>query len=656
MIPDTMLPFANHVWQSTLFVIAMWVTAFMLRKNRAAVRHSLWLVASIKFLVPFSLLAGIGSHFQWQQASLTPPPPVSMIFETISQPFSLSTLPVVSLRSTGPSDSPPAPQEASRLPAILIAVWICGTAASFFWWFMRWRQVRRGVRLATASDFIGPLRVMYGPERFEPGVFGIFRPVLLLPKGIANRLSPAQLQAVLAHELCHVRRRDNLTMAIHMTVEALFWFHPFLWWIKSRLIDEQERACDEEVLRLGSEPMVYAESLLKVCEFYVESPLTCVSGVTGSDLKERVGRIMRNQIGETLNRWTKVALVNIGIAALATPIVAGMMSASTIQPQTSQTQIRPQASRVAVIEGEVRPEVVSESSGAVEQISLLQQSAPELQAVQLPPRVAFEVASVKVRKIEDSDPRASGIQYLPGGRFTAKGVPLYALIQEAFNSRLTINIAPEVRASNESMQILMRTPFDVDAVAEKDAIPPNATAQVRNEKPRLMLQTLLSDRFKLVVHRETREDPVYAILIGSIGHKLLKAAIDETECVQRPLVRFPIDGKSCHSVQADPRTGIHGEAVAIADIAKVILYGDRLIVDRTGLSGLYNIQTSGWAVDVRPLPPDATEVQKAEFAEAADPSRPTLLSIFGGLGLRLEAQTAPVEVIEIRHVERPSEN
>jgi bla regulator protein blaR1 len=654
MIPDSMLPFANHVWQSTLFVIAMCVTAFMLRKNRAAVRHSLWLVASIKFLVPFSLLASIGSHFQWQQASVTPPPPVSMIFETISQPFSVSTLPVVPLRSTGPSSSTPAPQDASRLSATLIAVWISGVAASFFWWFMGWWQVRRAVRMATPADFIGPLRVMYGPERFEPGVFGIFRPVLLLPKGIANRLSPAQLQAVLAHELCHVRHRDNLTMAIHMTVEALFWFHPFLWWIKSRLIDEQERACDEEVIRLGSEPMVYAESLLKVCEFYVELPLTCVSGVTGSDLKERVGRIMRNQIGETLNRWTKVALVTIGIAALATPIVAGMVSASTFQSQTSPNQIRPQASRVAVIEGEVRPEGVSGSSRAEEHVTLLQQSAPEVQVAQLQPPVAFEVASVRIRTM-DSVPVPPAIQYLPGGRFVARAVPLRALIQEAYNSQL-INIAAEVRASNESMQVLARTPFDVEAVAGKDAVPPYATAQVRNEKIRLMLQTLLFDRFKLVVHRETAENPVYAIVIGNNGHRLLKAAIEETECVQRPFVRFPPDGKSCHSVQADPRTGIHGEAVAVADIAKLIWYRDRPIVDRTGLSALYNIQTNGWTVDVGPLPPDATEFQKAEFAEFADPSRPTLLSVFGGLGLRLEAQTAPVEVIEIRHIERPSEN
>ena len=73
-----------------------------------------------------------------------------------------------------------------------------------------------------------------------------------------------------------------------MVVQAIFWFHPLVWWIGARLVDERERACDEDVIRLGSEPEVYAESILKTCEFYVESPLACVAGVTGSDLKKRI--------------------------------------------------------------------------------------------------------------------------------------------------------------------------------------------------------------------------------------------------------------------------------------------------------------------------------------------------------------------------------
>ncbi len=130
---------------------------------------------------------------------------------------------------------------------------------------------------------------------------GFFRPVLLLPVGIVERLAPGQLQAVLAHELCHIARRDNLTAAIHMIVEAVFWFHPLVWWISARLMEERERACDEAVLELGSEPQVYAESILKTCEFCVESPLTCVSGVTGADLKKRIVRIMTGHMPNKLS-------------------------------------------------------------------------------------------------------------------------------------------------------------------------------------------------------------------------------------------------------------------------------------------------------------------------------------------------------------------
>ena len=87
MIPDYMRPFTNHLWQSTLFALAVWVIMLALQKNRAAVRHRLWLAASVKFLVPFSVLASIGSHFQWQTTSVAPPLPLTMIVASIGQPF-----------------------------------------------------------------------------------------------------------------------------------------------------------------------------------------------------------------------------------------------------------------------------------------------------------------------------------------------------------------------------------------------------------------------------------------------------------------------------------------------------------------------------------------------------------------------------------------
>src|SRR5262249_35922462 len=149
----------------------------------------------------------------------------------------------------------------------------------------------------------------------EPGVFSVFRTVLLLPDSIVDRLAPAELQAILAHELCHVRRRDNLAALMHMAVEAVFWFHPLVWWLGARLMDERERACDEEVLRMGSEAEAYAEGILKVCELYLQSPLRCVPGVTGANLKKRIEVIMANRPMLSLNLPKKLGLTLAGILA-----------------------------------------------------------------------------------------------------------------------------------------------------------------------------------------------------------------------------------------------------------------------------------------------------------------------------------------------------
>src|SRR5690606_12845832 len=94
-----------------------------------------------------------------------------------------------------------------------------------------------------------------------------------------ERLSPPQLRAVLEHEICHVRRRDNLTAAVHMLVESLFWFHPLVWWIGARLLDEREQACDEAVIAAGIDRDAYGEGILEVCRYCIESPLPCAAGV-----------------------------------------------------------------------------------------------------------------------------------------------------------------------------------------------------------------------------------------------------------------------------------------------------------------------------------------------------------------------------------------
>jgi len=335
-----LLPVANHLWQSTLFGIAIWVVTLALRRNQAKVRHRLWLAASVKFLIPFALLASLGSLIPTGPSPIAPSVQIVAVVETISEPFAASdpqpayVQPVEPVPSLQPAES--------LIPTFAVALWALGFIGNLLWWFLRWLQVRRTVQRGTPLDLDThglPVRMIKHAKQMEPGVFGVFRPVLILPEGITERLSTAELQSVIAHERCHIRRCDNSATAVHMFVETIFWFHPLVWWIKARLIDEQERACDEEVLARGVDPQVYAESILKICKLYVDSPLACVAGIAGSNLKHRIENIMRCRIGLRLG-FARATLITLGaIVALVSPVVVGMVQARVARPEAQLPSI-----------------------------------------------------------------------------------------------------------------------------------------------------------------------------------------------------------------------------------------------------------------------------------------------------------------------------
>jgi bla regulator protein BlaR1 len=568
----------SHLWVSTLFAGVVGLLTLALRNNPARVRHWMWLAASIKFLIPFSLLVSLGSQFGWRTAA---PSQLSWVSSGVEQ-FSA---PEVHLAARGVTAS-------VAWPAIAGAVWLGGCAAVLIAWCIRWRRVRLAMRSASPLRLNVPIDAMSSPALLEPGVFGIRKPVLLLPDGITERLTAEQLDSIVAHEMCHVRRGDNLAAAIHMVVEAVFWFHPLVWWIGARLVEERERACDEEVLRLGNEPEVYAESILKVCRLYLESPLECVSGVTGSDLKKRIEGIMTRGIALELDLTRRVLLGVAGFAAIAGPVAVGVFNAPPMQAQ-SQSE----------------------------------------------PRLAFEVASVKSNKSEVRS--GMGFEFA-NGRLSAKNMPLLFLISTAYSvpfqgPRLKV-LAGEAVGER----------YDIEATAESGAIPAGASKLVREAKMKLMLQALLEDRFKLKMLRETKEIPVYAVVVAKNGPKLTKAKIEEKDC--------PEGGSSpdrCHQFAGGMGRGLHATAVTMADLVQAVSnWADRPVVDRTGLEGLFEINTEGWTPMI-PRPPGGNEEEGRAFA---DPARPTLYMIFDRLGLKMEASKAPIEMFTVEHVEKPTEN
>lgn len=303
----------DHLWQSTLFAVGLGLLTFVFHKHRAAVRYGLWFAASAKFLLPFSVLVALGESLSRPVLLAHPNAGAFAPLMTAAAPF---------------SDSPSAVMAAEvhrlHLTSLLFTVWIGGFAVLSVIWLVRWAYLNALVRAGRDIGALPGLPMKVTPARIEPGLVGILHPILLLPEGILERLSREEMAAIHAHEQCHRRRGDNLTAAIHTLITNLFWFHPLLWWLGGRLLEERERACDESVLNAGNDPAIYAGSILKVCAQYLSFPLACTLGGSGANLKRRVEAIMDSRRALRLTTAWK-SLLTAGIAiVIAAPILIGL--------------------------------------------------------------------------------------------------------------------------------------------------------------------------------------------------------------------------------------------------------------------------------------------------------------------------------------------
>jgi uncharacterized protein (TIGR03435 family) len=626
-----------HLWQSTAFALAAGLLALVLRRNGAKVRYRVWLAASVKFLIPFAVLVELGSHVAWRHsADVTP----MQVTASIEAPADSPILPP-------PLISAPATGSTPGNPAILYAVWAAGTLLVAGRRWIEWRSIRRAVRAAAPLDLALPIRAVCSREFAEPGLFGIFRPVLLLPEGIREQLSVAQFDAMIAHELAHLRRRDNLATALHMAVEAAFWFHPLVWWIGGRLLEERERACDEEVLRSGSTAEEYAEGILRMCELYVASP-RIVSGITGSNLKRRIEQIVSGSAAVGLSAAKKSALAAAGAAAVLAPLLAGMWNAPAIQAQSDRPAVKFEVESVkpcqsAGDDGAGRGGKKGVGGGR------LMRWAPD--------RLHWECGSV-ANMIRDAylaypegkpwrhhtreEPSASS----RGGENRGclgcgQGVPPYS--ERYF--RDPIKGAPAWTESDR---------YTIDAKAES----PSTPEMMRGP----MMQALLEKRFQLKLHREGREVPVYELSVAAGGAKLTPSTegsceiFDPTTQPDRFKPGAPMH-RMCGSVlspASNPGTDFPG--TSLAGLCRYFsMMFDRDVVDKTGITGLYEIHVDAkQAMISEPRPPDDDGPHPAVTDRGLTAKR--FQAALPKIGLKLTAAKGTAAFLVIDHVERPTPN
>jgi len=269
-------------------------------------------------------------------------------------------------------------------------------------------------------------------------------------------------------------------------------------------------------------------------------------------------------------------------------------------------------------------------------LTLLAAGVPRAQAPD--PAAAFDVASVKLNK--EGGP--SSVRVMPGGMLTVTNNNLRNIIRNAWNiTNDQIVGGPDWLDSDR---------FDITAKASRP---------FAQEQARAMLQALLADRFGLVTHGETRELPVYLLVLarkdGALGPQMKKAEVDcaalfaSVAAGGKMPERLPNGNLPCGISVRGGQGLVTGNGVAMEQLARNLVGGvGRIVVDKTGLPGYYDFNLT-FAPEGPPPPPGAPA------GPAPDPGAPSLFTAMQEqLGLKLEPGRAPISVLVIDRAQRPA--
>ena len=269
-------------------------------------------------------------------------------------------------------------------------------------------------------------------------------------------------------------------------------------------------------------------------------------------------------------------------------------------------------------------------------LTLVAAGVPRAQAPD--PAAAFDVASVKLNK--EGGP--SSVRVMPGGMLTVTNNNLRNIIRNAWNiTNDQIVGGPDWLDSDR---------FDITAKASRP---------FAQEQARAMLQALLADRFGLVTHGETRELPVYLLVLarkdGALGPQMKKAEVDcaalfaSVAAGGKMPERLPNGNLPCGISVRGGQGLVTGNGVAMEQLARNLVGGvGRIVVDKTGLPGYYDFNLT-FAPEGPPPPPGAPA------GPAPDPGAPSLFTAMQEqLGLKLEPGRAPISVLVIDRAQRPA--
>jgi beta-lactamase regulating signal transducer with metallopeptidase domain len=295
-------------WQSSLLIALVYGLERGLRHRvRAGVRYALWLLVLVKLVLPPSL--AFPTAPSWWLLSAAVPRPVphpAAVVVRYGEGLSVGPAGQVTSIATEP------PRARMSLAAVALAIWVASSAGLLAWLAVRWWRIAREARDAQdapawltalveetrrVAGVRGKVRLKLLEKAVSPAVCGLVRPVVLIPRALALRLPPAQVRAILCHEMVHLRRGDVWVNCFQGLAQIAYWWHPLLWLANSRIRCVREEAVDDAVMvALREEAESYAPTLLEVARLALHRPLASLGlvGILESQrsLRQRIERLL----------------------------------------------------------------------------------------------------------------------------------------------------------------------------------------------------------------------------------------------------------------------------------------------------------------------------------------------------------------------------
>ncbi len=333
----------TQVWQVSLLILIVGGLSHKISRKRPHLAFVLWTLVIVKCLMPpiWSSPTGLFSWVQLENrdpaAVVAPATPLLVAVPDSAAPVPEST----ASPTTGPADategdtiapslSPGGGTVSFSLWAAILVIWLTGATLLTGLAVVGWRQCRRVLRssrlptlpsveslAAQVARRIGlrqEAEIVVTSERTAPCVFGVLRPVIVLPENLLRDRPSEDLEPILAHELVHLRRGDALFSLLQMAAQIVWWFHPLVWWANRQATRVTENCCDVEVLTaLGCQPATYAKCLLDVLDGGRPMTPACPGLRPAEVTSRRLEDIMR--LVRPFNRSTRLWCLAIAIVA-----------------------------------------------------------------------------------------------------------------------------------------------------------------------------------------------------------------------------------------------------------------------------------------------------------------------------------------------------